>query len=74
MRILVALNYPAWPARPGSGRERNAHCSEIAAALRSLADRFQHCGVAAGDVVTERPSGLTMSARIELPDAPADAA
>jgi hypothetical protein len=74
MRTLIAINYPNFPKRHVNGREYQGACSELAAAVRLMADKIQHCGVGSGDVVFERESGLTGTMRTELPDAKADAA
>jgi hypothetical protein len=71
---LVAISYPNFPRALDSARQHQAATTELAAAVRSFADRIQNCGLgAAGDVVVERPSGLTATMRVELPDTAAAA-
>ena len=75
MRCLIAIEYSNFPRVRDSARQHQGACSELAAAIRTFADKVQHCGLGeGGDVIVERPSGVTATMRVELPDEPANAA
>ena len=71
-RVLIAIDYPRFPRALDSARQYQGATTELAAAVRSFADKIQNCGLGeGGDVIVERPSGLKATMRVEMP---ADAA